>query len=137
LKSNVKKRKKETMKYLLLFCGDSQDLATWQELSEEARAQKRVQASQWIRDHRSQIRKSYGLHLPHTVTSVHVGSGGQPLVTDGPFLEGTEVIGGVAEIEVADLDEALRLAKAWSVHAPGYNVVEIWPLVEGQHSHDE
>jgi hypothetical protein len=69
-------------------------------------------------------------HLPHTVTSVHVGSGGQPLVTDGPFLEGTEVIGGVAEIEVADLDEALRLAKAWSVHAPGYNVVEIWPVVE-------
>lgn len=123
------------MKYLLLFCNNSQDLAAWQELSEEDLAQKRVQASQWIHEHRSQIRKSYGLHLPHTVTSVHVGSGGQPLVTDGPFLEGTEVIGGIAEIEVADLDEALHLAREWSVHAPGYNVVEIWPVVEEQHPH--
>ncbi|GHO69280.1 transcription initiation protein [Ktedonobacter sp. SOSP1-52] len=123
------------MKYLLLFCTDAQDLAAWQELSEEDIAQKRVQAGQWIHEHRPQIRKSYGLHLPHTVTSVHVGSGGQPLVTDGPFLEGTEVIGGIAEIEVADLDEALHLAKEWSVQAPGYNVVEIWPVVEEQHPH--
>ncbi|EFH80986.1 YCII-related protein [Ktedonobacter racemifer DSM 44963] len=123
------------MNYLLLFCTNAQDLAAWQELSEEVLAHKRAQASQWLDDHRSQIRKSYGLHLPHTVTSVHVGSGGQPLVTDGPFLEGTEVIGGVAEIEVADLDEALRLAKAWSVHAPGYNVVEIWPVVVEPHTH--
>ncbi|HEY4385105.1 MAG TPA: YciI family protein [Ktedonobacteraceae bacterium] len=123
------------MKYLLLFCTNSQDLAAWQELSEEVLAQKRAQASQWIHEHRSQIRKSYGLHLPHTITSVHIGSGGQPLVTDGPFLEGTEVIGGVAEIEVSDLDEALHLANAWSSHAPGYNVVEIWPVVAEQHTH--
>jgi Uncharacterized protein conserved in bacteria len=123
------------MKYLLLFCSTAQDLAAWQELSEEDLARKRTQASQWIHEHRTQIRKSYGLHLPHTVTSVHPGSGGQPLVTDGPFLEGTEVIGGIAEIEVADLDEALHLAKAWSVHAPGYNVAEIWPMVEEPHTH--
>ncbi|WP_220191785.1 YciI family protein [Ktedonospora formicarum] len=123
------------MKYLLLFCANAQQLAEWQELSDEARAHKRAQASEWLHDHRSQIRKSYGLHLPHTITSVHVGSGGQPLVTDGPFLEGTEVIGGIAEIEVADLDEALHLAKAWSVQAPGYNVVEIWPLVEDPRVH--
>jgi len=57
-------------------------------------------------EHRAQIRSDHGLHLPHTVTSVHVGADGQPLVTDGPFLEGTEVIGGYAVIEVADLDEA-------------------------------
>ncbi|WP_236601429.1 YciI family protein [Ktedonobacter sp. SOSP1-52] len=110
-------------------------MITWKELSEEALAHKRAQASQWLHEHRSQIRKSYGLHLPHTVTSVHVGSGRQPLVTDGPLLEGTEVIGGIAEIEVANLDEALHLAKGWSVHAPGYNVVEIWPVVEEQHLH--
>jgi hypothetical protein len=130
LKRNFKNGKKETMKYLLLFCANQEDLAAWQALSEEARTQKRVQASQWTVEHRSQVRKSYKLHLPHTVTSIHVGSGGQPLVTDGPFLEGTEVIGGLAEIEVADLDEALHLARAWSDHAPCYRVVEIWPVVQ-------
>src|SRR5262245_14307985 len=102
------------MKYLLLFCGNQEELAAWRALSEEARTQSRAKTSQWMEEHRSQIRRSYGLDLPHTVTSVHSGSTGQLLVTDGPFLEGTEVIGGVAEIEVADLDEALQLAKSFS-----------------------
>ena len=39
--------------------------------------------------------------------------GGEPLVTDGPFMEGNEIIGGYAEIEVPDLDEALRMASGW------------------------
>src|SRR5947208_431428 len=102
------------MKYLLLFCGNQEELAAWQALTEEARAQSRAKTRQWVQEHVSQIRWIYGLHLPHTVTSVHAGSNGQPLVTDGPFLEGTEVIGGIAEVEVSDLDEALRLAKSWS-----------------------
>lgn len=119
------------MKYLLLFCANQEELAAWQALSEEARAQSRAKTSQWMEEHSSQIRKSYGLHLPHTVTSVHSGSNGQLLVTDGPFLEGTEVIGGVAEIEVANLDEALQFAKEWAAaHAPGHPVIEIWPVVE-------
>jgi hypothetical protein len=123
-------RKTELMKYILLFCGTPQDLAAWEALSEEARAQKRVQAGQWIAAHRSQIRSNYALHLPHTVSSVHFGPSGQPLVTDGPFLEGTEVIGGLVEIEVADLDEALQLTKTWSASSPIHSVVEIWPVVE-------
>src|SRR5690348_10565878 len=114
------------MKYLLLFCATQEDLAAWQAMSEEARVQTRAKSAQWMREHRAQIRSDNGLHLPHTVTSVHVGAGGQTLVTDGPFLEGTEVIGGYAEIEVADLDEALQLARTWAVHTPSHRVVEIW-----------
>lgn len=123
------------MNYLLLFCGDREGLAAWHALSEEERAQKSAQASQWVLEHGSKIRKCYDLHLPHTVTSIHVGAGGHPLVTDGPFLEGTEVIGGLAEIEVADLDEALRLAKTWPDYCPYLSVVEIWPVVPEQQTH--
>jgi hypothetical protein len=47
-------------------------------------------------------------------------------VIDGPFLEGNELIGGYAEIEVADLDEALAVAKAW----PGGGAVEIRPVMQ-------
>jgi hypothetical protein len=50
------------------------------------------------------------------------------IVTDGPFIESKEVIGGFALIEVADLDEALAMAKDW----PG--TVEIRPIVD--HSGD-
>ena len=118
------------MKYLLLFCATPEELAAWQALPEEERSQTRARSAQWMTEHRAQIRSDHGLHLPHTVTSVHVGAGGQPLVTDGPFLEGTEVIGGYAVIEVANLDEALHLARTWPAHRPAHQVVEIWPIVE-------
>ncbi|GHO98718.1 hypothetical protein KSF_087660 [Reticulibacter mediterranei] len=120
------------MKYLLLFCANQEELAAWQAFSEEERIQSRAKTRQWMQEHGpSQVRWIYGLHLPHTVTSVHADAKGKPLVTDGPFLEGTEVIGGVAEIEVANLDEALQFARAWAVaHAPDHPVIEIWPIVE-------
>jgi hypothetical protein len=46
------------------------------------------------------------------------------VVTDGPFVEGKEIVSGFVEVEVADLDEALRMAKAW----PACPVVEIRPV---------
>jgi hypothetical protein len=55
-----------------------------------------------------------GLHPPETAT-VLKASGEEVLVTDGPFTEGKEHLGGFTVIEVADLDAALgwarRLAK--------------------------
>ncbi len=48
------------------------------------------------------------------------------MVTDGPYIESKEVIGGYAEVEVADLDEALEIAKTW----PGQMGVEVRPVVE-------
>jgi hypothetical protein len=38
------------------------------------------------------------------------GRGETPVVTDGPYLESKEVIGGFWVIEAPDLDVALRLA---------------------------
>jgi len=34
-------------------------------------------------------------------------------VTDGPFIEAKEIIGGFAIVEGKDLDEALAMAKTW------------------------
>jgi hypothetical protein len=39
-------------------------------------------------------------------------------------VEGKEVVSGLTEIDVADLDEALRLSRSW----PGCPVVEIRPI---------
>ena len=56
-----------------------------------------------------------GLHPPTTATVVRVRDG-DVLMTDGPFVEGKEHIGGFTIIEAPDLDAALewgrRLAKA-------------------------
>jgi hypothetical protein len=56
-----------------------------------------------------------GLHPPSTATVVRV-SNGEALVTDGPFAEGKEHIGGFTIVRAPDLDAALewgrRLAEA-------------------------
>jgi hypothetical protein len=49
-----------------------------------------------------------GLHPPHTATVV---SQGGALLTDGPFAEGREHLGGFTIVECADLDEALEWGK--------------------------
>jgi len=56
-----------------------------------------------------------GLHPPGTATVVRV-TGGEVLVTDGPFAEGKEHIGGFTIVKAPDLDAALewgrKLARA-------------------------
>jgi len=56
-----------------------------------------------------------GLHAPETATVVRVKDG-ETLMTDGPFTEGKEHVGGFTIIKAADLDVALewgrRLAAA-------------------------
>jgi len=56
---------------------------------------------------------------------------GRPLVTDGPFMESKENVAGFVTIEVADLDEAIAIAKRWP---PQDQIVEIRPVID--HSHD-
>lgn len=46
---------------------------------------------------------------PTTATTLRV-SDGKPSLTDGPFAETAEVLGGILVIDVEDLDEALDLA---------------------------
>ncbi|MEU2043478.1 YciI family protein [Nocardia niwae] len=47
-----------------------------------------------------------GLHAPGTATVLHA-RGEDVLITDGPYVEGKEHIGGFTVIRAADLDEAL------------------------------
>ncbi len=114
------------MKYVLLLFGTSQDVQRWEGMTEETRAQQYAQVGGWFAEHRPKIGGSQQLQPPHTATSVRFVPEGQPFVTDGPFLEGNEVIGGYIEIDVADLDEALHMAKTW----PGRGIVEVRPIIE-------
>ena len=50
-----------------------------------------------------------------TATTVRVGADGRRTVTDGPFAETREVLGGFYVIDVPDLDAALD----WAARCPG------------------
>lgn len=63
-----------------------------------------------------------------TATCVRV-VGGRTLITDGPFADTKEVLGGICLIEAADLNEAIDLAG----HIPAARLggtVEVRPVVE-------
>jgi len=48
-----------------------------------------------------------GLHGPESATALRPQPNGDVLVTDGPYLEAKEYVGGLWVLDVADLDEAL------------------------------
>jgi len=54
---------------------------------------------------------------------------GERIVTDGPFAETKEIVGGVFLTELPDLDEAIRLA-ALIPAAQGAGAIEIRPVVQ-------
>ena len=60
-------------------------------------------------------------------TSVQVDGGGERIVTNGPFPETREYLGGWTLIDVPDLDGALE----WAARCPGarYGRVEVRPVM--------
>jgi hypothetical protein len=67
------------------------------------------------------------LHPTSTATSVR-RSGGKPLVTDGPFAETREQLGGFFMVDAKDLDEAITIAS--QIPSGKWGTVEIRPVVE-------
>lgn len=112
------------MKYVLLFVETEQYAKDLQALAPAERERAYGLVNQWFADHAGAIRGGSKLQGPHTATTVRLDGGGNPVVVDGPFVEGKEVVSGYAEVEAADLDEVLRMVKTW----PGCPVVEIRPL---------
>jgi hypothetical protein len=111
------------MKYVLMFVDTEQFTADLAAMDEPERDRAYARVRQWFADHHDKITHHAHLMPPDAATTVRLDRG-NPLIVDGPFVEGKEVISGYAEIEVADLDEALRLAESW----PACPVVEIRPI---------
>ncbi|TMD98254.1 MAG: hypothetical protein E6I72_03565 [Chloroflexi bacterium] len=114
------------MKYVLLFVGTMEDQERFDAMPSEEMAAGMKAAERWFEEY-SQAGKIVGgeqLKGPQTVTTVR-SSDGKRIVTDGPFIESKEVIGGFAVVQVKDLDEALEMAKSWPA-----GPVEVWPAVE-------
>ena len=112
------------MKYVLLFVGTREDQDNWDKMTPEQLQASMGGAGAWFGKYGPKIAGGEQLQGYKTVTTVR-RDGAQPMVTDGPFIESKEVIGGFAVVDVRDYDEALEMAKAWPA-----GPVEIWPTIE-------
>jgi hypothetical protein len=74
----------------------------------------------------AQILGGSALQATATATTLRPSEGG-PLVSDGPFAETKEALGGYYLIEARDLDHALTLAKLCPM---GQGCVEVRPVWE-------
>jgi hypothetical protein len=100
----------DEMKYLLAFVRDQdqmyegteeemkQAMEAWNEFDREA-----IEAGVLI--------ANQALELPKTARTVRVAEGGDHAVTDGPFAETKEQLGGFCLIDVDGLEEAIEWAK--------------------------
>jgi hypothetical protein len=111
------------MKYVLLICDDETDSPSMEELEADPRNQA------FVREIERLSAKSIGARLRPVAdaTSVRVRNS-ETLVSDGPFAETKDFVGGVVFLECADLDEAIAIA---AKHPWAYKgVVEIRPVWE-------
>jgi hypothetical protein len=115
------------MKYMLLFAGTEEYHDTFRKMSDEKQRQAMATVEKWWEEQAraGRILEGHQLQAASTATTVRIQNG-KSLVSDGPFTEAKETIGGYAIIDVPGLDEAIELAKAW----PAGGTVEVRPLVE-------
>jgi hypothetical protein len=111
------------MKYLLLIYMDENAMS---DTEREHCYEESAQLAQELNT-KGQFMASAPLHPVATATSVRVREG-KSLVTDGPFAETREQLGGFYLVNAQDLDEAIAIA----TRIPGARVgtVEIRPVLE-------
>src|SRR5574341_2243407 len=114
------------MKYMLMFVGTEDD---WERFSPEEKKGAYDEIMKWWGEHSAAGRIVGGEELKPTTTATTVRRKGDRIeVTDGPFIESKESLGGYAIVDVPDLDAAIELAKTW----PPLQTVEVRPIVESR-----
>ena len=114
------------MKYMLLIHDEEK---AWAKLTEAERQKMYAEYGAFSTELRAagQHLASSQLQPTSTATSVRVRDG-KRLVTDGPFAETREQLGGYYLIEAKNLDEAI----GWAAKVPSAKVgtIEVRPIVE-------
>jgi hypothetical protein len=114
------------MQYMLLIYGDE---GNWEARSEAEQSTLGEEYGRLSRDLREQdkLRGGEELQPVTTATTVRV-RGGDAVVTDGPFAETKEVLGGFYLIDADSLDEAIE----WAGRIPDARdgTIEVRPVVD-------
>lgn len=111
------------MKYMLLIYADEQ---AWSESEREQCYRDSTDLAHELKAN-GQLLATSPLQPVATATSVRVRNG-RPLVTDGPFAETREQLGGYFMIDARDLDEAISIAG--KIPGARKGTVEIRPVKE-------
>jgi hypothetical protein len=122
--------KEDAMKYILLIHQGTTPVPgtdAWEALSDEEKGAVYA-AYQALRETPGFTPGDVQMQPPETATTVRVHDG-ETLITDGPFAEIKEAIGGYGFFEADDLDAAIEFAAKFPAARMG-GAIEVRPLVE-------
>jgi hypothetical protein len=113
------------MQYLLMCCFDEKQ---WEKIPESQRDEIMQEYGEFVQNivKSGHYRAGAKLQSSSTATTVR-GRNGKPVLTDGPFAETKEQLGGYHLVECKDLDEALSIAKRIPTIRVG-GTIEVRPL---------
>jgi hypothetical protein len=114
------------MHYLLMCCADE---AQWAKLPDAERGRIMSEYGKLIHELKTSGRLLAGAQLGQSASAVTVREkNGKPFITDGPFAETREQLGGYHLIQCKDRDEAVSIALRIPTLAAGCSV-EVRPLL--------
>jgi hypothetical protein len=114
-------------KYMILIYGDDQQ---WAAMSAEERQKLDEAHRAFAAAAGPKVLDSQELEPASVATTLRTDARGRLLITDGPFLETKEVVGGYYLVEAADLDEMIGLAGRLYEVSAGHSWAEIRPVVD-------
>jgi hypothetical protein len=121
------------MRYLMLLTNPTEAVERWQHLTPaEAKAEREQELPKWSAfmewaEEQGLTLDGLELDSPHTAKAIR-GVDGDVVVTDGPYPETKEVVGGYFIAECEDLDQAIDVASRIPIAETGS--VEIRPLID-------
>ena len=117
------------MRYVLMNWVHPDDFAAWEGWTDEEKQADVQRHLEWFGKHREHIAGGEELDDVRTVKTLRPGRQGEGIVvTDGPYVESKEILGGFVIIDAADLDEALAIAREWpSLESLPNSTVQLHP----------
>ena len=115
------------MKYMLLTYLDEQ---AWLAMSEDEQRREMAKCEPHVQRlvASGKILDGAPLHPTSMATTIR-NRQGKPLITDGPFAEAREQLGGYTLIDATDLDDAIEIARGFLQDATDVTI-EVRPVVE-------
>jgi hypothetical protein len=102
------------MRHVLLTFVDPDDATAYYALSPEEQQADVERHQDWFRRYREHVVGGEELDEPATVKALRPGRQGEGIVvTDGPYVETKEILGGFVILETETAEEALAIAKEW------------------------
>jgi len=102
------------MRYVIFNWVHPDDAAAWEAMSEADQQADVERHNEWFRRFGAKVVGGEELDAPATVKTIRPGRHREGVVvTDGPYIETKEILGGFVIVDADSMDEAVAMAREW------------------------